>query len=166
VDIAAYPESVNVLETIENDIRTPDKLIDGINEELSGAHTWLAPILPDTITKIYVIFDQPVTVSSVKLWNYAKTPARGVREFAIMVDDLLVYTGQLNRIRVQSAADGAIRVPPYTVLFTQDEELNLKEGTTLKHLKSESAPSLDHQPQVAVDQALRPYTSLTTNCRR
>jgi len=48
-DIAAYPESVNVLSDITSDVRTPDKLIDGINNTVDGRHMWLAPILPNTV---------------------------------------------------------------------------------------------------------------------
>jgi hypothetical protein len=50
VDIAAYPDSVNVLSNIQNDIRTPDKLIDGVNGATDGRHTWLAPILPTIVS--------------------------------------------------------------------------------------------------------------------
>lgn len=45
-DIAAYPESVNVLDGIEGDVRTPDKLVNGMNDTNNGDHMWLAPILP------------------------------------------------------------------------------------------------------------------------
>lgn len=49
-DIAAFPESVNIIEGISNDIRTPDKLIDGINNTKDGRHSWLAPILPGEVS--------------------------------------------------------------------------------------------------------------------
>ena len=48
-DIAAYPDSVNVLEGVENDVRTPDKLIDGVSDTTDGCHMWLAPILPGIV---------------------------------------------------------------------------------------------------------------------
>jgi len=48
-DIAAYPESVNVLSDITSDVRTPDKLIDGVNETTDGRHMWLSPILPNIV---------------------------------------------------------------------------------------------------------------------
>ena len=49
-DISAHPNSVNVLEQIQNDIRTPDKLIDGVNDTMDGHHMWLAPILPGVVS--------------------------------------------------------------------------------------------------------------------
>lgn len=51
LDVAAFPESVNIIEGIDNDIRTPDKLIDGINDIRDGRHAWLAPILPGQVSE-------------------------------------------------------------------------------------------------------------------
>ena len=49
-DVAAYPDSVNVLSDVSGDIRTPDKLVDGVNDTYDGRHMWLAPILPHTVS--------------------------------------------------------------------------------------------------------------------
>lgn len=54
-DISAHPDSVNVLEGIEHDTRTPDKLIDGHFDTLDGRHMWLAPILPSIVSAFHVL---------------------------------------------------------------------------------------------------------------
>lgn len=50
--IAAYPDSVNVLENVSNDTRTPDKLINGINDTTDGRNMWLAPMLPGLVSTV------------------------------------------------------------------------------------------------------------------
>lgn len=51
LDVAAFPESINIIKGMDNDIRTPDKLVDGINDTKDGRHSWLAPILPGQVSK-------------------------------------------------------------------------------------------------------------------
>ena len=36
-------------------------------------------------------FGQPVRLGAVRLWNYAKTPERGVRLFSLFLDDALIF---------------------------------------------------------------------------
>lgn len=46
---------------------------------------------------VYLVYNKPITVSRIQIWNYSKTPSRGVRDFEIWMDDLLIYCGSLRK---------------------------------------------------------------------
>lgn len=175
-NITAHPHSVNVLPGVVDDIRTPDKLIDGVNDTYDGRHMWLAPILPGLINLIYVVFDEPVTVSMVKVWNYSKTPIRGVQQFGLLVDDLLVYHGILPQ--VPAVTKGILPnidmpTPHHTILFTDQEQIALAERkNVLSNKGGEQDVQLTNDKRIVshysdpksagkvADPALRPMTSV------
>ena len=171
--VAAHPDSVNVLDGIGHDVRTPDKLVDGVTDSRDGRHSWLAPLLPDCLNRVYVVFDRPQTVSMVKLWNYAKTPSRGVREFGLLVDGLVVYNSVLGRVPEARGRQQA--VPYHTVLFTSNKEIARRErhsvcSASLDHHRVRllnnmrppvGLPGRGELSQVQVDQSRRPLTSQT-----
>ncbi|CAH8560633.1 unnamed protein product [Schistosoma turkestanicum] len=104
-EIYAYPSSVNDLQLNQSlfpDLRTVDKLVDNVisnNYNEMSKHCWLSPIIPKIINKIFIVFNRPICIAGVRLWNYMRTPERGVREFSILVDDKLLFRGYLPKFK-------------------------------------------------------------------
>ena len=67
-DITAFPHSVNVLTDVIDDVRTPDKLIDGINDTYDGRHMWLSPILPAQVKWFFHSFNLLIYFNQLTFW--------------------------------------------------------------------------------------------------
>lgn len=103
------------------DPRTLDKLIDGVVDVHDGTHSWLAPFIPGQPNYLYIIFEEPVAISMIKIWNYSKTQLRGVQEMEVHADDILIYKGFLRQAR----SDG--HEYAQSILFTNDSQVYERE---------------------------------------
>ena len=72
---------------------------------------------------LYVLFPYPVSISLIRMYNYSKTPTRGVKEFGIQVDGLDVYMGSLEPANKENPALGGGQ----SIVFTTDPKITLKE---------------------------------------
>uniref|UniRef100_A0A0N5BPA2 DUF4457 domain-containing protein n=1 Tax=Strongyloides papillosus TaxID=174720 RepID=A0A0N5BPA2_STREA len=94
-NIACFPESVNILSNVVNDPRVSTNLILDKPESKRTCDTWLTPLLPNNIVRIFVIFDFPTYISEILIYNYSKTPERGVKDIVVLADDLIVFSGEV-----------------------------------------------------------------------
>lgn len=86
---------------MQNDPRTIDKIFNGINKTFDDKNMWLAPFVRNNDKEnlangmknntIYLSFDKIMVISCINLYNYAKTPSRGVNELEIFLDENLIF---------------------------------------------------------------------------
>jgi hypothetical protein len=132
-NVHADPKSVQELGECRNDVRTLDKLIDGNNDTWNDRYMWLAPYAPGNMNYLYVIFEEPVAVSMIKIWNYSKTPERGVEEIELFVDDVLIYKGDLRK--APSLFEG-VQHFSQSILFTNDPALYQQEKENIYRISN------------------------------
>uniref|UniRef100_A0A673G2I0 KATNIP domain-containing protein n=1 Tax=Sinocyclocheilus rhinocerous TaxID=307959 RepID=A0A673G2I0_9TELE len=85
----ASPRDLNDLPECSNDLRTLDKLFDGMNITTDDKHMWLIPFTSSSDHTLTVRFAQPQTIAGFRIWNYNKSPEdsyRGVKVVHVFLD--------------------------------------------------------------------------------
>ena len=80
-------------ELMLNNPRTPDKLLDGINDTTDEFHMWITPFIKGADHRITFDLGFVQDVSGMRIWNYNKSPEgvlRGARVLSIRADDKFV----------------------------------------------------------------------------
>lgn len=110
--LVAYPESINILRRSGDvDPRTPHALLSS-----APRSCWLAPLCStltetDRMAHCHVLggegrccpkenqlilqFAQPVGIAAIRVFNYSRSPRRGVHLLAVDLDDKLIYLAEL-----------------------------------------------------------------------
>lgn len=122
--------SVADLQDCKGDPRTLDKLVDDVNDTTDDRHMWLAPYERGEPNNMFIMFEEPVTLSLLKLWNYTKSPGRGVREFQLCIDDVLVYKGHVRQAG-KSGGDRSLEAAGQSILFTHDRRVVARERSNV-----------------------------------
>lgn len=143
--------SVRDLPGMEADVRSEDSLLKGTPQ---NARMWLAPYYRQPANFVELVFDQPTQISVIKFWNYSRTPARGVRDVEIYVDDLIIYQGIL---RQASGQDGG-----EAVLFTDQPSILERERSLVYQPSPEDLIAFFDENS---SQPERPMTALTVSTR-
>lgn len=151
----AYPSSVNEYissQMPKGDSRTVDKLFNHINLTKSPSSCWLAPIpifgsVKERATSsnfVFVRFPKPVSIGLIKVWNYARTVTRGVRQLKIYLDNILIYSGEI-RIAPEIKGNSSASVDfGQSILFTADPATIAREKNNIYRAKSNDVLLVDN----------------------
>ena len=98
--IWAIPADINVLPEYNNDPRTVDNLLDGVNHTCDDLHAWLTPFTSGQDHLIMIDLDEDTSISMIRIWNYNKSRIhsyRGARYVEILLDNLgPIFKGEVS----------------------------------------------------------------------
>jgi protein JBTS26 len=88
----------------EHDIRTPDKLINGLNNTTCEDNMWLFPFTPKGRHIVEFNLNREVKIYGLRIWNYNKSveiaKTRGAKCISVLVDNSEVCRTQLRMVRL------------------------------------------------------------------
>jgi len=126
--------SLQSLSGAERDPRLAGNLV----KRHGNTTTWLAPLAaslsndvplpPSGDNEVYIPFSKPCRIAAIRIWNYSKTPHRGIRDISIFLDGLLVMC---TRIEKSTTLDHQ------TILFTNNKSIVQTESKYVRYCGSE-----------------------------
>jgi hypothetical protein len=167
--ISADPPSIASLPQLKSDPRTVDKLVDGTNASYDDRHMFLAPFVPGRSNHVRIELGRTERVAALRIWNYAKTSTRGVRNFEVLLDGSLIYQGSARPAPPRSGASVmAASDFVQTVLFTDNEQIIRAEAMnvyTHQDLEDnlqifDNGQKLGGGPAMRPEEMVRPGTSV------
>lgn len=91
----------------EDDIRTPDKLVDGVNNTTSEDHSWLFPFTRGSQHSMKVDLQSDMKIAGIRVWNYNKSQetarTRGAKHVSITVDGNVLFRCTLRMVSSPSS---------------------------------------------------------------
>lgn len=129
--IWACPADINVLPECNNDPRTVDNLVDGVNHTSDDLHAWLTPFTMGQDHVVTIEFDEPTTVSMIRIWNYNKSRIhsyRGARYVEIGFVEphgiIPIFKGEIKRaIGSHSSSISEADACSECILFTTNDQI-------------------------------------------
>eukprot|EP00933_Yihiella_yeosuensis_P071449 TRINITY_DN7964_c1_g5_i1.p1 TRINITY_DN7964_c1_g5~~TRINITY_DN7964_c1_g5_i1.p1 ORF type:complete len:835 (-),score=139.13 TRINITY_DN7964_c1_g5_i1:91-2343(-) len=115
----------------EADVRTEETFLKG--NPTSSGRMWLAPFNRAVPNYVELIFDELTQISCARIWNYSRTPSRGVRDVEMYVDDLLIYQGVLRQAQPRPKESGSLssQTSGEAVLFTAQPDIVERERSNV-----------------------------------
>eukprot|EP00602_Paraphysomonas_sp_CaronLab_P009978 CAMPEP_0185037942 /NCGR_PEP_ID=MMETSP1103-20130426/32999_1 /TAXON_ID=36769 /ORGANISM="Paraphysomonas bandaiensis, Strain Caron Lab Isolate" /LENGTH=1795 /DNA_ID=CAMNT_0027576163 /DNA_START=144 /DNA_END=5534 /DNA_ORIENTATION=- len=105
--IDASPRDLSVIGCFD-DPRTPDKLVDGVNDSTDDTHMWLIPYSKGSTHELKIDMGSRCKVAGFNVWNYNKSPEdalRGARVVAVSADGVPLGRCEL---RIAPGCDGVV----------------------------------------------------------
>ena len=129
--IWACPADINVLNEYNNDPRTVDNLVDGVNHTSDDLHAWLAPFTMGQDHLVTIDFDEETTISMIRIWNYNKSRIhsyRGARYVEINFVEKSgitpIFKGEIKRaIGSHSSSISEADACNECILFTRNDQI-------------------------------------------
>lgn len=98
--LASDPPDLNGQNQTGHDPRTIDKIVDGHYNTCDELHSWLAPFQEGGNHFVYFTFDDDISISMIRIWNYNTSRIhsyRGARYVEVSLDDTVIFKGEIRR---------------------------------------------------------------------